>query len=295
MAIPVDDALQPNINLDPNNIHQFLSSFRQTARGGHGQAYFNTSRSAGSVSSDLSELDNFHYPQTKTSAGYTASSRAPSVASTMPSSHAASVFSRNSRGNKSIASSAPSRGPRRQPAEQFFNRTAPQPDSRPGHNYTLWCEFGDLVGCRATFRLDQETAWVDHHLEHLQDHCPTQLVCWFCDGGQFTANDAAGAYATFRERMEHIRQHIMQEPMLAVGNMRPDFNLVQHIRQSGLLPESMYQHAIKYDELPDQYRLPVSSSSSRPPHRPSRSREQGEFYVAGGQAERRRERREKGR
>lgn len=292
MAVPVDDTFEPNISLDPDDIHQFLSSYHP-ARSGYDQTYYHTPRSAQSVSGDLSELNTFDYPQTNVSAGYTASSRAPSVASTMPASHAPSLFSQYSRSSKSIVSSAPSRRSQQQPLGQFLNRPATQPASRPGDNQSLWCEFSGLVGCRATFQLDDERAWVEHHLEHLRGHCPTQSVCWFCDDIQFTANGQVNAYAIFYERMEHIRRDIMHDPRLGIDDMRPDFNLVEHIRQSGLLSESMYQHAMEYDELPNQYRLPVSTSSSRPLHRPARSREHGELCVAGGHAERRRERREK--
>ncbi|KAK4166177.1 hypothetical protein QBC43DRAFT_21231 [Cladorrhinum sp. PSN259] len=285
MAHPGDNTL------DPVNIHQFLGSYQVHARYGQSRSSFDTPRTTHQVSNRLrtyGDSDLVDDTETEVSSpAYTASPRAPPSVlsqSTMRS-HTSTVFSRDSRdsrGKHSVATSAP---PRRPPQPDLNQVLTQQP---PIHNQSLWCEFSGLLGCRETFRLDEANAWIQHHLDHLGNNCPMESMCWFCDNLRFTAHGRSDAYATFWDRMEHILDEIRDNPNLTVNATRPDFNLVNHAHQTGLLPERMYEHAVEYNELPPIYQLPGGSSSSRPLDRQPRARSQ--HIVSSGRSERRKPR-----
>ncbi|KAK3898011.1 hypothetical protein C8A05DRAFT_19332 [Staphylotrichum tortipilum] len=102
----------------------------------------------------------------------------------------------------------------------------PQPH-RP--DKTLWCEFVELLDCHATFVLDNQDGWIQHHADHLQDTFPSEFCCWFCDGLTFEAPNPTDGHAAFMSRMEHIRQHIFDDPHLTIAQMRPDLNMVERL------------------------------------------------------------------
>ncbi|KAK3985569.1 hypothetical protein QBC44DRAFT_154759 [Cladorrhinum sp. PSN332] len=253
-----------------NEITQFLTTFNTSpAYSAHGRTEdYRTARSFQPASSYSSVTEDFDDTQSE---------------STMRSSNASTVFTYKSR--HSAASTAPSRRSNAQTFTQFANQAPAQP---PAPNQFLWCEFSVLLDCQTLFRLDDEANWIQHHLDHLQNNCPNQSMCWFCDDLRIRADRSDDAYVKFWQRMEHIRGHIMQDPELTVDVMRPDFNLVNHIHRTGLLPDPMYQHAITYDELPEAFQLPESSSSSQPLDR--YPRDQNQYVVEPVRSERRRDR-----
>jgi hypothetical protein len=166
---------------------------------------------------------------------------------------------------------------------------------RPGS--VLWCEFSELMSCHATFSADDEAGWIEHHANHLHNVFPDRLSCWFCDYPRFMAQHAPDHRTNFEARMQHIRRHILTEH-LTPEHMRPDFSVVAHLHDLGLINDFMFHHAMGYNEFPDTFRLPgtdAHSSSSAGPH----GQWQPRGVTAGGQyhdldrerrAERRRQR-----
>jgi hypothetical protein len=198
---------------------------------------------------------------------YTAASTVTSETSTMPSAASRSGFSsRYGRGGMTHITT-PTERPDNPPltfVQQFHTPSAGP--ARPGQ--ILWCEFFGLLNCPATFRLDEENEWIQHHVEHLGNHFPATLMCWFCDHVPFAVQDPRDAFANFELRMQHVRQHIFDDHRLTAASTRRDLYLAKHLREHGVLSMSQFTVAMQYDELPDSYRLtgdhsyPSSSSSS---------------------------------
>ncbi|KAK4181118.1 hypothetical protein QBC36DRAFT_129141 [Triangularia setosa] len=273
--------------VDTNDINEFLRrnfglSNDYTGSYGHAPDPYHlgvgTPRFAGSINSssllDGSESEDPYFD----TQSYTTT---PSVASrsTMQSSRS-SVFSNQTRwgyqssmGHTSIASGR----------HTFAGQHAPPLVAAPSphHGGDLWCEFSELKNCPATFRLDDEAGWIDHHVGHLREKFPFQSNCWFCDDFRFVAESPDELYAKFYERMQHISSHISFNRMTSY-DVRPDFHLVEHMHQHRLIPEQTYRIAMQFDELPPKYQIPgmpgaapPSSSSRPPPSSSSRHRSHG--------------------
>ncbi|KAK4678387.1 hypothetical protein QC764_307170 [Podospora pseudoanserina] len=277
---------------DPNEIHNFLRTYPSsdyTGVYGYSQNPYSdgveTPRYAVSiVSGDLPDGSEFDHTNADVQSSYTAApsvaSRAYTTTSTMQSS-TASVFSRwddqSSVGRTSIASG------RRSIA------APPAPTNWAQQTGELWCEFSELKGCSATFRLDDEFGWIEHHVRHLREKLPVQSRCWFCDDYPFVAESPSDLYPRFYERMQHIRLHIDFERVTS-DHMRPDFHVVEHMYRQRLIPEHTYRLAMQFDELPPQLQIPgtpgaappsSSSSMSRPSRNLSSQHRMDEIYSQG--------------
>ena len=158
--------------------------------------------------------------------------------------------------------------------------------------YILWCEFSELMHCAARFRGDDEAGWIQHHQSHLRDEYPAQVVCWFCDPVPFVARSTAERRANFEERMLHIRSHIIVDYKHR-HHMRPDFRMIRHLYERGLLDESVYRRAMRASELPAALRLPGGDDGEWPDGAGARAAEVGEVYDL--EKERREARRREGR
>ena len=125
----------------------------------------------------------------------------------------------------------------------------------------LWCEFCALKDCTETFAMDNTNQWIEHHMAHLYFKPPSLSVCWFCDNVVFRSsdyhNDPTGS---FYGRMEHIWQHIVEENF-GISDMRPDFHMVKHLKDTGLISEDQYAKSSQYTELPIHLRIPGSANS----------------------------------
>ncbi|KAK0702398.1 hypothetical protein B0H67DRAFT_500449, partial [Lasiosphaeris hirsuta] len=142
-------------------------------------------------------------------------------------------------------------------------------------SFELWCEFSVLFGCGETFRGDDEVGWVQHHIKHLRGKIPAQLTCWFCDEHiPFLAERTADRGYNFEVRMAHIRSHI-SEDYQTPECMRPDFYMVKHLHKYHFINDRTYNYLKTFNEVPQQYRLPVSDSR---PLGQAKPREQGECY-----------------
>jgi hypothetical protein len=272
-------------NLNPREIHHFLHGYRPSAQG-YGQSpyygyYGHVPRYAPSVTGSevLGSDDSAQSDDARSE--FTTASTATSQAYTTRSATPPSLFSRRDDDQSSVGgSTAPELGVPQMPfAQQFQNpNNAPQ---RPGQ--ILWCEFSELLGCQETFSLDDETSWVDHHALHLHDSFPRRLMCWFCDHehAPFVARAPDYGFANFEDRMQHIRGHILSDHRWTSEHMRPDFHMITHLHDNGLIDDFMFHHAMSYNELPDRYRLPGSHShSSSKPHgqQSAAPREKGQYH-----------------
>ncbi|KAK3903859.1 hypothetical protein C8A05DRAFT_32390 [Staphylotrichum tortipilum] len=152
--------------------------------------------------------------------------------------------------------------------------TAHRPDE------ILWCEQIVQRPCGVTFPLDDLDGWIEHNLTHLPGRgtsdadFPSTMWCWFCNDIVFEPRNPGEGYACFVTRMEHIRQHIFDDPHLTSERMRPDFPMVKHLYAHRMLSEACYRAAMAYTEIPlpgEQQSLYSSASTSARPlgqHRP---------------------------
>lgn len=166
-----------------------------------------------------------------------------------------SVFSRSGAASSVGRHTAPSfrRTPRPAGTEHFGDNLS----------VVLWCEFSALMGCDATFRLDDEATWIQHHAQHLKERFPSEVICWFCDDHpHFIAGRTAERRSNFEERMEHIREHIFGD-YKTPDEMRPDFYLLSHMYKHGQLDQGTYEYVMKYTEVPEVLRLPADDETPR--------------------------------
>ncbi|KAF4336507.1 hypothetical protein FBEOM_9639 [Fusarium beomiforme] len=121
----------------------------------------------------------------------------------------------------------------------------PQPYVSPS---LLTCEFLGFGDCEVMFDLNDESRWISHIADvHLRNIYPTVCICWFCDRDFRTSSTSqADARACYRKRMHHIAKHFRNG--FSGSQMRPDFYLVDHLYQNGLIDEFMYARAKAYHE-----------------------------------------------
>lgn len=125
---------------------------------------------------------------------------------------------------------------------------------------TVPCEFAAYADCQRTFPVRDVDALVEHvGADHLGGVFPPRTVCWFCDGAKFEADEASrrrpqqpqqppqhNSRAAYHRRMLHIAGHFLDGTADA---MRPDFDMLDHLRDHGLIDTALFQHATRYSEL----------------------------------------------
>ncbi|KAG7294337.1 hypothetical protein NEMBOFW57_004408 [Staphylotrichum longicolle] len=267
-------------NVNPYEIEHLIRNLRPSAQG-YGQSpyygyYGHAPRYAPSVtgsellgSDDSSQCDDAR-------SEFTTASTARSDAYTIRSATPPSIFSRRDDDQSSVGGSTE---PPLGDEQLLFAHQVQLPNPIPPHpGQVLWCEFSDLIECKAVFALDDVHSWIQHHVLHLGDRFPPQLMCWFCDSGHapFVAQHPSDCYANFVDRMHHIRDHIFNNPRLTSDDTRPDFHLITHLYHIEMIDADTFRHAMSFTELPDRFRLPNSDSDS---HSHS-SRQHGYPYAA---------------
>ncbi|KAK4242082.1 hypothetical protein C8A03DRAFT_11636 [Achaetomium macrosporum] len=260
-------------NINPDEIQDFLRGYRNPAYGSGQVPYFGYADeprwyppvTGDEVPDDVSSSQ-FQFDDARTE--YTTSTvKSPAyTVNTRRSAATSSIFSRDDGLSSVGRHSAPSVGaPQMTWMQQFGNPvTAP-----PRAHQILWCEFSGLMGCQTIFGLDDEAGWIEHHAAHLNDLFPQRLMCWFCDDVKFVAEKPADGLANFVQRMQHIRGHIWDDHSLTSERTRPDFHIIKHLYDNGLLSEERYNWAMAYDESP--YQLPGSHSHPSPAQRPKKT------------------------
>ncbi|KAK3954655.1 hypothetical protein QBC32DRAFT_76513 [Pseudoneurospora amorphoporcata] len=208
---------------------------------------FDDDHASSSFEDSTPRSSSHHYYDTDSVADSANSSYAPSTAYSMRSA--------------STAITVPPRGLDRPTLEQQLNQGPQGPHNQGGD---LWCELRVVAGCGATFHLNEESAWINHHLMHLNNTLPSTVVCWFCDDYPFSVNERAppaDRQRNFVDRMRHIHGHIQEDESLTIESMRPDFNMADHMYQSRLIDEHMWRAYKSYTEVPPPMRIPGTPGS----------------------------------
>ncbi|TGJ88418.1 hypothetical protein E0Z10_g360 [Xylaria hypoxylon] len=118
----------------------------------------------------------------------------------------------------------------------------------------LFCEFVGYHKCKRTFAPEDFRAWMEHIImEHMEGKLPVEHLCWFCDDLVFRAKDPSdqgNIRANFEQSLCHIRDHLVEDG-LEVHNMRPDYSLNEHLRESGLISDPVFNRVLRFTELPN--------------------------------------------
>jgi hypothetical protein len=123
------------------------------------------------------------------------------------------------------------------------------------YGYDLPCEFF-FVGCKMRFDPADFEAWITHAASHFNGSLPTTAICTFCDDDQAIFRSTGDVEMNWRERMLHIGGHL--EALIPSEHIRPDFWVIEHMRDHRLISLEDYAHAIKWTERPhcgDTYSL----------------------------------------
>ncbi|KAM0461736.1 hypothetical protein ACHAO4_000921 [Trichoderma viride] len=115
----------------------------------------------------------------------------------------------------------------------------------------LPCEFAGYAYCEETFDLNNIDDWVEHICgDHLFWRLPRDCICWFCDDAVFHAVDGTvdERERNFRARMHHIAHHFGRDA--TISDIRPDFYLLDHLRDTGLISERDFRFHKDWHEAP---------------------------------------------
>jgi hypothetical protein len=145
------------------------------------------------------------------------------------------------------------------------------PRSPALRTFNLPCEF---PGCSETFEPMYYEDWINHMAEHLGHKYPVYCICWYCDDDEFDAKvQGYDLPHNFRLRMLHIYNHIFFN-RVTEADRRPDFYLIEHLKNSGLISNAEWKRLIDTSEGPKFLRLP-----SGPPRVDDFHRSRGENVV----------------
>ncbi|KAI1291612.1 hypothetical protein F5Y03DRAFT_29804 [Xylaria venustula] len=118
------------------------------------------------------------------------------------------------------------------------------------------CEFFGYSSCPEVFDIGDVEAWIHHIIvDHFHNKLPRKVDCWFCNDYQFDSDIVGDRLTNFYDRMYHIRDHFYYERKTA-ADMRPDYDLNEHLRKHKLISEESYNAVRRYDEVaqgPDIY------------------------------------------
>ncbi|KAK8006395.1 hypothetical protein PG991_012692 [Apiospora marii] len=187
-------------------------------------------------------------PSVVSSKSRRSSTRSASTRSASTASSAVSkVFSHRSDKSCRTTSSSPPPSTASLPSV-YFAHAVPNPPHNP--QFILPCEFARLGLCNETFGPYETGIWEDHIVvDHFESKPPPHCICWFCDK-EFASNDHHGDRGiNFALRLEHIREHFLQDGLTA-QQMRPDYFLLEHLHLHKLLPKELYQRECKRNEGP---------------------------------------------
>ncbi|KAF6816838.1 hypothetical protein CSOJ01_02769 [Colletotrichum sojae] len=156
-------------------------------------------------------------------------------------------------------SSAPSAYPAPDPLAQSM---IARPPNYPPSPRRLHCEFQAWTGCQEAFGLDEVNLWIRHtEDDHLNRKYPAECLCWYCDDFKFKPQGVADPGLNFEQRMMHIAGHILDGDHFE--QRRPDFHLLDHVYEIGLISPEAFQQAKGLGEGP-----PLSSDFHEPGWRP---------------------------
>ncbi|KAI1148749.1 hypothetical protein F4825DRAFT_469884 [Nemania diffusa] len=113
----------------------------------------------------------------------------------------------------------------------------------------LPCEFFGHDGCFQEFDITAVNDWIEHTLSiHLGGNPPHVCACWFCDDYVFRSRDYSDRRACFESRMWHIRNHMLEDGS-TVHDIRPDYYMLDHVYEHGLISTDVYNLSRTYSEV----------------------------------------------
>lgn len=113
------------------------------------------------------------------------------------------------------------------------------------HGYDLPCFF-QFINCNEVFSPDDIHNWVEHSFSHfINTTPPPKSLCVFCDRVFDVRRDRNESW---KHRMLHIAGHLQDRRRPSEN--RPDFFLLDHMLQEGLLEQEVYDEVVKYSERP---------------------------------------------
>ncbi|KAL8366029.1 hypothetical protein RB595_004693 [Gaeumannomyces hyphopodioides] len=140
-------------------------------------------------------------------------------------------------------------------------------------SHHLVCEFRDLLGCGWTYGARDVDDWVAHVAGHLGGRFPAKSVCWFCNDVVFDTGDTGSSSkrrARFEERLRHVAGHQLRDGYAYV-HMRPDFFLIRHLGEHGIIDADTYARCMGYTELPEELRRMRLAGADKPASSPRSS------------------------
>lgn len=115
------------------------------------------------------------------------------------------------------------------------------------YNYDLPCEFS-FLGCELRFEPEDFEDWIEHSLSHFSGCAPPPLaVCNFCNNGTGIFRDEKNRMFNWRDRMIHIGGHFARD---GPTNVRPDYWVVEYMRDNELLSKEDYTTGLNYARKP---------------------------------------------
>jgi hypothetical protein len=125
-------------------------------------------------------------------------------------------------------------------------RSDQKPATPPqNYDYHYHCEFA-MVGCQVKFDPPHKNQWMLHSISHFGKFTPPlDGACIFCDAVFRTQDDP---HDCWRKRLLHIASHY--ENLERLEKSRPDYFLLDYLRETNLLNAEDYNYAIKFSERP---------------------------------------------
>lgn len=118
----------------------------------------------------------------------------------------------------------------------------------PASHYQLTCEFS-IIDCPHSFHPLNYESWMAHTLSHFQRNPPPpKTICIFCDTTFDCEKRRLDVAENWQQRMEHIHDHFRNGVLAEVA--RPDYFVINHMYNKGLMSDKDYTHLTKYTERP---------------------------------------------
>jgi hypothetical protein len=115
------------------------------------------------------------------------------------------------------------------------------------YGYDLPCEFF-FAGCNLRFNPADFEAWISHTASHFGGSLPKKAMCTFCDDDDAVFQSDGDDATNWYDRMVHIGGHL--ENLTPSEHIRPDFWVIEHLWNKGLISREDYDHALKGTERP---------------------------------------------
>ena len=174
--------------------------------------------------------------------------------------HSLTGVEESEKGDRDTTSSQSWLGKRDEP----FNRCYPQGTSvnlpltpvMSQDTRILECPF-ELIGCSKKYHIQHKYSWIDHSLSHFRakEHKtlpPTHNDCPFC--AESFSHD--NPITSWNMRMNHIAKH--HEKGLSLAHRRPDFGLLQYLRQQRLITDMEFHEIEGVNKAPHRAAAPPS-------------------------------------